>query len=303
MNSNNESGSEPDVDLDIPEEEQDMSEWWTWGNFARLFIVPLVIVIVAVFVYGFFQFMVRDDRAVSDYIQQIEQGTERGRWRAAFDLAQRVRSGGIDKELTLTDVRQISNLYREADDPRVRMYLARVLGHVPTPQARNQLLAGLNDPDAGVRTNTLVALGEMNATEQAPAIADLLSDTKPQVRRMSAYVLGSLGNPGVTDRLRKALDDPEPDVRWNVAIALARLGDDAGEPVLRDILTSALEGDFKQMDPGVRSNLLVNTLKALENIDSSGFQELLKKLHKEDPSPQVREQALSLVEDNDASET
>mgnify|MGYP006426202019 CR=1 FL=1 len=286
---------EDEVDLEIPgDKENDMSEWWTWGNFARLFIVPLVIVAVAVLVYGLFQFMVRDHRAVNDYIQQIEQGTERSRWRAAFDLAQQVQSQGRAKEFTLTEVRRIIQLFNQSDQPRVRMYLARVLGYIPSSTSREALRDSLEDPDPGVRINSMVALGQMEAGASVDRIADLLEDENSDVRRMAAYVLGSLGDKEAVDELRAALGDTEPDVRWNVAIALARLGNESGRSVLRDILESARDGELSSMDPNVRSNLLVNALKAFEKIGGVEDTALMEELQENDPSPEVRKQALQL---------
>jgi HEAT repeat protein len=291
--------SEPDVDLDIPEDERDpdMDEWWTWSNFARLFIVPLIIVVVSVTIYGFFQFMVRDSRAVNEYISQMKTGTDRARWRAAFDLAQRVQQGDVEEQLTITDVQSIIRLYKQSEEPKVRMYLARVLGHIPTPESRQALVDGLSDTAPGVRVNTTLALGQLEAASAVESIAKLLSDDRPEVRRMSAYVLGSLGNPEAVEPLKETLDDPVKDVRWNGAIALARLGDDTGKEILMKNLRLAQEGNFSTMEPETRANLLVNTIKALTKIQAREAVPVLETLREEDPAPSVRERSIRALEE------
>lgn len=293
-----------EVDLDIPDgDDPDMDEWWTWSNFARLFIVPLIIVVVAVFIYGFFQFMLNDQRAVGEYIDQMKVGSERARWRAAFDLAQKVQHENVDKELTLTEVRQIIRLYRRSDDPRVRMYLARVLGHVPSPDSREALVDGLSDTDPGVRYNAIAALGQMRADREIEHIVKRLEDAEPSVRRVSAYVLGSLGNKEAVEPLKTTLDDSVKDVRWNGAIALARLGDVSGKSILIKNLKQARDGKLDSMDPQLRANLVVNTIKAVGKISVDEVVPLLEEIKENDPAPSVREQALKTLETMRSSNT
>jgi len=288
-----------DVDLDIPGEspdDPDMDEWWTWSNFARLFIVPLIIVVVAVFIYGTFQFMIRDQRVVDEYINQMKTGTERSRWRAAFDLAQKVQKQDPEKTITMSELQQIIDLYRNADQPKVRMYLARVLGHIPSPDAREALVDGLDDPHRGVRENTILALGEMEASEEINHLASRLDDEDPAVRRMAAYVLGSLDNEVAIEPLKSTLDDPVEDVRWNGAIAIARLGDSSGEDVLIANLKRAANGQLKSLDDQPRANLLVNSIKAVVKINSRDAVPYLEKIKENDPAPPVREEALKALE-------
>jgi len=295
----NDSSESPNPNLEIPEDvsdEPDMDEWWSWSNFARLFIVPFVIVVLAVVIYGFFQWIVTDHRALTDYIRQIKAGTERTRWRAAYDLAQAVQAADREKELTLTEVKQIVRLYRQSEESRVRMYLARVLGEIPTSESRDALVMGLDDSEPGVRVNSLLALGRMQASSEVDEIIDLLDDENTEVRRMAAYVLGSLGNSAVIGPLKSTLDDSVKDVRWNGAIALARLGDTSGKDILIKNLQLAERGELAELDSQSRANLLVSTIKALEKIKARDVLPLLKKLKQSDPAPPVREQALETIE-------
>jgi hypothetical protein len=302
-------------DLDVPsagealdgENEPELDEWWSWGNFARLFVFPLIIVIVSVSIYGLFQYMVRDRRSIREYITTIQSGTKTQRWRTAYSLAQEVRRHGREKEFTRTNARSIIDLYQSAEDPRIRQYLSHVLAELPLEESVEALKKGLKSNKPGVRVNAILALGKMRDNTEmpsvrqkldstAPEIASLLEDDSPEVRRMAAFVLGSLENSSVIDELRTTLNDSQDDVRWNGAIALGQLDSKAGEEVLIDILHQAANEEFNDLDPQVRQNLLVNAIKSLKNLESKEALTLLKKIHENDSNPEVRKKAMEAFE-------
>lgn len=302
--------NEPDLDVPSTEEtmqeegEPELDEWWSWGNFARLFVFPLIIVVVSVMIYGLFQYLIRDHRSVQEYVQTIRNGTKTERWRTAYSLAQEVRRQGRAKEFTSSTARSIIDLYQTAEDPRIRQYLAHVLAEIPLEESVEALKQGLKSKKPGARVNAILALGRMREKTEmpsirekisntAPDIAKLLDDPSPEVRRMAAFVLGSLDNKSVIDDLRKTLNDSQNDVRWNGAIALGQLGSEAGEQVLIDILHQATEGQFDDLNPQLRQNLLTNAIKSLVKLDSKQALELLDELRNQHPDSKVREQALS----------
>lgn len=298
----------PSTEETLAEGEPELDEWWSWGNFARLFVFPLIIVIVAVVIYGLFQYMIRDQRSVQDYIRVIRTGSENQRWRTAYSLAQEVRRRGREKEFTATSAREIIDLYETAEDPRIRQYLAHVLAEIPLPSTVDALTRGLQSDRPGVKVNAALALGRLreNArseslregiSQTAPKLVPLLDDESAEVRRMAAFVLGSLENPSVREDLRTTLEDPEPDVRWNGAIALGRLGDDAGESILLNILERATKNEFESMEPRLRRNLITNAAVALRKINSPEARPLLEVLKDDHPDPKVRKAALSAHEE------
>lgn len=293
----------------LDEEDLELDEWWSWGNFARLFIFPLIIVAVAVLIWGTVQFLVRDTRSLEDHISQIQNGPENQRWRAAYSLAQEVKRQELEKKLTRSSALDIIDLYRRAKDPRIKKYLALVLAQIPIDETLQTLKQGLNSKKKGVKMNTILALGRLheNASnesfkskvrELAPRIAKFLSDDSPEVRRIAAFVLGSLNNEAVIDDLKQTLNDNQPDVRWNGAIALGQLGSDAGEDVLIGVLEDALKEKFRKqdrMDPRLRRNLLTNVIQSLKRLDSSRSVELLRRLKENDRDSKVRKSALEAL--------
>ncbi|MFB6344368.1 MAG: HEAT repeat domain-containing protein [bacterium] len=299
----------PDTEEALDEDDLELDEWWSWGNFARLFIFPLIIVAVAVLIWGTVQFLIRDTRTLNDHISQIRNGAENQRWRAAYSLAQEVKRQQLEKKLTRSSALEIIDLYRTAKDPRIRKYLALVLAEVPIDRTLNVLKKGLKSSDPGVKTNTILALGRLheNATNDAfktrvrrlaPRIAEVLTHDSSKVRRIAAFVLGSLNNKSVIDDLRTTLNDETPDVRWNGAIALGQLGSDAGEDELISVLKDSLRKRFqkkKQMDPSLRRNLLTNVIQALGKLKSRRALPLLKKIKENDRDSKVRKSALEAI--------
>ncbi len=301
--STRESPADPDPedasrDGDPPLDDPELDDWWTWGNFARLFIFPLILVVVAVVIYGTFQYILTDTRSVNEYIATIESGSPNQRWRAAYDLAQQVQLHGRDKEFSMRSVQSIVRLYRRADDPRVRAYLALVLAKLPLDESRRALVEGLSDSSDTVAIASVQALGEMNADDAAPAITDLLDHPSPQVRLRATYVLGSLGNrsTAVLEGLKRTLDDPEPDIRLNGAMALARLGSRAGEEILLDQLRKALRGDTSPQREEFRQHRLVNVITVLKHLDSEKPIPLLKRISNSDRETRIRKQALETLQ-------
>lgn len=299
--------SDAGPDSDPGSGEPDLDEWWSWGNFARLFIFPLIIVVVAVLIYGLFQFMLRDRRTVQDYIRGIETGTESQRWRMAYSLAQEVRRHDRDREFTSRSAEEVVRLYRTAEDPRIRQYLAHVLAALPIPSAVEALEEGLEAEQPGVRVNAALALGRLGERAKSDRLRERLRETTPkltkrlgdpvsEVRRMAAFVLGSLGDPRAIEPLKRTLNDSAEDVRWNGAIALGRLGDHAGRDVLLEVVRKGAGEDLEDLEPSVRQNLLVNTIRALRTLEVPAARSSLKILSREDEDPEVRTAARKALE-------
>lgn len=304
-------------ELDLPEAEEtfddeedlELDEWWSWGNFARLFIFPLIIVAVAVLIWGTVEFLVGDSRSINDHISRIQSGTQNQRWRAAYSLAQEVKRQELQKQLTRDSALDIIDLYRRAREARIKKYLALVLAEIPIDETLGTLRTGLDSQKDDVVVNTILALGRLHenaredafkskVTQVAPEIATFLSHDNPEVRRMAAFVLGSLNNKAVVEDLHQTLNDNVPDVRWNGAIALAQLGSDSGERVLIKVLEDASKGKFRDkedMDPRLRRNLLINAIQALGRLNSRKAVPILKTLKESDRDSKIRKNALKAL--------
>jgi HEAT repeat protein len=244
--------------------------------------------------------------SIEEHIAEIRTGPKNERWRAAYSLAQAVRKQEAEKKLTRSSVESIIDLYRTAEQPKIRQYLALVLAEVPLSESIDALVSGLESDHPGVKVNSALALGRLQENARAdriktevrtkaPKVAELLTDNSTEVRRMAAFVLGSLGNKTVIDDLKNTLNDSADEVRWNGAIALGQLGSSAGESILIDVLDRALQKKFQDWKPNLRRNLLTNAIQSLEKLNSKKALSKIRQIKENDDDSKVRRAALQAI--------
>lgn len=104
------------------------------------------------------------------------------------------------------------------------------LGLIESPLAYDGLLKALEDSNAGVRQEAIVALGELGDRRAVPAIETRLRhDTSGAVRAEAAYRLGILSDEGTLPVLRAAAaEDLNEQVRRWAQRAIAALSAPAG---------------------------------------------------------------------------
>ena len=107
------------------------------------------------------------------------------------------------------------------------------------------LRAALNDPDASVRQNALVILGEAKFIDALPDVLLLVEDDHPHVRQMALDALGRLGDKRALGRIERALSDARPELRYQAIVAYVRLADP-------DAARGALTQAFGDEDLNVR---------------------------------------------------
>ncbi|MEY4547260.1 MAG: hypothetical protein RL685_3455 [Pseudomonadota bacterium] len=123
-------------------------------------------------------------------------------------------------------------------NPELRQSALRFLGSRPEPQARQALLAGLQDSDVAVQRTALAALSTRPDAAGAQAVAQLLDPGKHwSLRRQAAQALEQMGKEAkgeaVVGSLRQsAVADPYALVRDAAARALFAVDPGAGREVL-----------------------------------------------------------------------
>jgi hypothetical protein len=120
-----------------------------------------------------------------------------------------------------------------SEDPVVRRESLRSIGKLKdrapleTAAVLPLLLAGLKDPDAGVRAvgATYVGIIHEGAGTAVPALVEGLQDPEVEVRRASAEALGSFGPAAsaAMPALRKAAADKDQDVAREAGLAIIKL--------------------------------------------------------------------------------
>jgi HEAT repeat protein len=121
----------------------------------------------------------------------------------------------------------------EASDPRQRAAAARVLGTLRARDARDALVARLDDPQQAVRVAAAWALGRVGTRDLISALEAHLATPDAELRATLAHSLGSIRHIQALPALTQLLDDPVPHVRAAAAEALGKLGDDRAISPLR----------------------------------------------------------------------
>ncbi|MCZ6528845.1 MAG: HEAT repeat domain-containing protein, partial [Chloroflexi bacterium] len=128
-------------------------------------------------------------------------------------------------------------------DPGVRRVSAEILGNLPVPEASQALVNSLDDPDPDVRAALLRSLAAAKATSALLDATACLADSEPEVRLEAVKTLHTLaGYPkGLLAQLEPLLDDPAPEVRSYVAITILKGGPHPSAPTVLEEMGSAQE--------------------------------------------------------------
>src|SRR6185295_14859365 len=191
-------------------------------------------------------------------------------------------------------------------DQQVRRYLALAIGRLDPPlppDAVADLTHALDDPDSETRISIIWALGSSGDPAVVPRLIPLYTapDADAGIRKMVVYALGALPGDAQVDTLRTALQDSVADVRWNAAIALARHGNNAGVPVLRQMLDRQyVEQAVKRVvradeDQDPIADVMISGLRAAAALKDETLKASVTSLSEQDRSMKVRQAAIEAL--------
>ena len=252
---------------------------------------PLAVVGVGVAIFLLFGVLASEDQSVPEYLSEVQSGSTHARWQAAYQLSKSLKRGEAAKypDLAL----RVGSIYRSADDddPRVRRYLAMVLGTLGDRRAAPVLIEGLADDDVETRVYALWALAQLRDPRATSAASKLLvtSDDR-DIRKTAAYALGEIGHPAGRDALRASLNDQSPDVRWNAAIALAKMNDSSGIGVIREMTDRSRLAQIP-MREDQKENTMIAGMTAWMSLAPEEAKPALTRIAKNDPNLRVRDVA------------
>lgn len=175
-------------------------------------------------------------------------------------LRQRICSAAclreVDPEFSSLGKHALLGALRDAN-PLVRQYAADALQNIRegTEECAKKLAVLLNDPDPGVREQTVMTLGWIggNWNGTVDALTPLLDDSDREIRWLAANGLSNLRNhgcdlSGVSHRLLMKVRAEDPNVRAFAASALPKCKLDA------DAVVSTLIPLISDADSSVRTN-------------------------------------------------
>jgi HEAT repeat protein len=125
-----------------------------------------------------------------------------------------------------------------SETPDTRWWALRAIATLPTAEAATPLLAAVADPDPGVRSCAILALGQRQEPSAVPALVNCLKDSSEFVARLAADALEQIGLPAVP-ALVAGLSATDAPTRRLAARALAHIKDPSAIPAL----FGALEDD------------------------------------------------------------
>lgn len=262
----------------------------------QFFLIPLFIVAIAVFVFWLFGTVAIDKKNASELLSDVRTGSRNQRWQAAFELSRRLPAVKDPAERAAFAA-QATKAYEESggDDPRVRRYLALVLGRLGDPRAVPLLERALEDKDTETRLYALWALALIGNPSSAPKVRPLLESEDAGIRKTAAFAAGRMEDGEAIPALKKLLSDSSVDVRWNAALALATLDDPAG----RDVLVQMTDRPSLAKIPGLTSDqqddAVLNGLKGLVLLKDPEAARIGEALKQKDPSLRVRSEAPKIL--------
>jgi len=145
--------------------------------FLKLFIVPAAIVAVALGIFLLATMAVQHPKTAEQYLEELKSDSTNKRWQAAFELSRMLSQG--EKVTFSENLRSdLVKTFAEAkkDDPRVREYLALVLGNLKEKSAVAALSEAVKDESNDVKIYSLWALGNIEDPAGGPAALAALSD-------------------------------------------------------------------------------------------------------------------------------
>lgn len=263
--------------------------------FVKLFIVPAGIVAGALGIFLLGSIALEHPKTAEQYLQELRGDSTTKRWQAAFELSRMLNSG--EKVQFNEDLRgQLVGAYAEADkdDPKVREYLALVLGALKEKSAVS-ILGATTVPEntKEIRVNSLWALGNIEDPKGGPAAMAALSDNDRGIQLMAVGALSAMRYQPAGKALRGMLEVDSPDLQFNAAVALARLGDPSGVPVLLRAMGQKTEGGTESGEMGRQQK--IQAIEVAKELGEPKLMAAVKDLAKKDEDMRVRDAAIKAL--------
>jgi HEAT repeat protein len=131
------------------------------------------------------------------------------------------RIAGLLEAFRCPEARELIERRAESENPRVRYWVAYLLGSLADPRSAPALELLAHDPDEDVRANAAESLASF---PNEPLLGRLLDDESWVVRSHAAKAAGATRLEGLAPRLAELLEDRSWWVRQNAMLALTSLG-------------------------------------------------------------------------------
>ena len=258
-------------------------------------VFPLGIVVIGVGIFLLFGKLASNDATIPSYLSDIRSGSDHRKFQAAYELSKSIKRGEAAQYPNLGP--ELVNIYRGAknDDPRIRQYLALVMGKIGDRRVTPALVEALREPQVETRIYALAALAELRDPQSVPAVIEATRDEERDVRKTAYFTLGELGDSQAIPVLAAALEDPTADVRFNAAMALSRFNDKRAVPVLREMLDRSRLDRVTGMRPDQKDDAIAAAISAYAKLGGADAAAELTRIAETDQSIRVRSVAKSAL--------
>src|SRR5262245_52683475 len=152
----------------------------------------------------------------SERLQRVRAGGPNEKWQSAAALTHELQSN--PKLLSEPRLQQeVLSAFRDADndDPRVRQYLAGILGEMRLPEAVPVLSRAITDPTRDYVVAVLEALAKIGSVASYDAVLPYATQDDANLRKLAFFVLGRIKDPRAVPVLENGLSDQDFQVRAN----------------------------------------------------------------------------------------
>jgi hypothetical protein len=297
------------------------------NSLVPLVVVPALIGMVIVVVWGFFTTLVGEEDTPRENLDRVLNGGAKERQQAAFGLVRQVLEYREARRTGATPEWDIDESFLPVlREERARMEAGLTAADVPTAFVLSSILAELGDPEGVRQLVAMTALGdvldpeheyriaavrilgglgpELEPTEHelaAETLIGLLSDPDPGLVLIAIAGLQNLPSPRAMEALRERLSSGSLAQRTTAALSLAMHDDASGADVLREALGRApyateREADPRKWPPQFESDSRRKALAALVRLGLGPSVAELETIAGSDEDPQMRVAARALLE-------
>ncbi len=262
--------------------------------FIKLFIVPALIVAFCLGIFLLVTITLEHPKTAQQYLEDFKSDDTTHRWQSALELSRMLNNGEkiqFDESLRAELVKTFEAA--KSDDPRVREYLALVLGSLKEKSAVSALSEAIPDSSVTVKENCLWALANIGDPAGGPAALRALSDSDPGVQIMAVGAISSLRYAPAKNALEVDLGSSDLPLRYNSAVALARIKDNQAVDTLLEMMELKPSGQPEQDQ--ILEPAKLAAVEGAQELDNAELYSKLVDLSKNDPDLKVREAALDAL--------
>jgi HEAT repeat protein len=262
--------------------------------FIKLFIVPAGIVLVALGIFFLGTMAIQHPKTAEQYLEELKSDNTSRRWQSAYELSRMLNQNeNIQFDQTLRA--QLVQVFGDAkdDDPRLREYLALVLGRLKEKSALSVLSSAVRDDSTDVKIYSLWALGNIEDPQGGEAALAALSDTDETVQRMAVGALSAMRYEPAKFALEKNLESSNQALRYDSAVALARIKDEKAVPILLEMMN--LKPSGKPEDDQIIQSAKITAIEGAQELPDEALKAKITDLSKNESDIKVRETALAAL--------